>query len=260
MPTVDGGHVYLTCLFPVRTDTEQVDGRILPMSHRLREELALLPTAQQSPETVKAGLVSPFARCRRTHFLRLVVIDQPMWQGRDPVNPLLNIFLKRKLKVQPPFDVLARPWLLLSADFDREAGAADDGIDSWAHGLWGRTREEMLAIFRHCHGFDQVGDAAGFAQYLKRHQLDTTMSFNGYYDGEPDLKGASLSQVLAWILVSLVGLALAAWALFGSPWHMLWGALAGLALGLFMAFRRLDSLGARPFPPFPESDMPNVLK
>lgn len=260
MPTIDGGHIFLTCLFPVRDGGIEEDGRFLPHSHRLREELALLPTAQQSPETVAAGLVSPFARCRRTHFLRLVVIDQPMWNGRDPVNPLLNILLRRKLKEQPAFDVLARPWLLLSADIDRRPDEADEGLASWAAALFTRTRPEMDAIFAHCHGYDAVRDGAGFAAFLKRHQIETTMSFNGYYDGDPPLAGADLKRVLAFVVLSTIGLGLIGWLLGGSFWHFLWGAPLGLGLGLYAAFRRLDGLGARPFPPFPDSDLPTILK
>lgn len=260
MPTIDGGHIYLTCLFPVKPGGTAEAGRFLPHSHRLREELALLPTAQQNPETVKAGLVSPFARCRRTHFLRLVVIDQPMWQGRDPVNPLLNIFLRRRLKDQPPFDVLSRPYLLLAADVDRRPDEPDEGLGSWASGLWTRTHEEVKAIFAHCHGFDGISDETGFASFVKRHQIPTTMSFNGYYDGDPVLGGANLKRILALVGLSALGLGLLGWAFFGSWFHILWGAPLGLALGLVAAFRRLDSLGARAFPAFPDSDLPTVLK
>ncbi|WP_448579875.1 hypothetical protein [Thermaurantiacus sp.] len=260
MPTIDGGHIYLTCLFPVKAGGTTDGDRFLPHSHRLREELALLPTAQQNPETVKAGLVSPFARCRRTHFLRLVVIDQPMWQGRDPVNPLLNILLRKKLKAQPPFDVLSRPYLLLAADIDRRPGEPDEGLASWASGLWSRTHKEVEAIFAHCHGFAGISDEAGFVRFVKQHQLPTTMSFNGYYDGDPPLAGAKLKRILALIVLSALGLGLLAWAILGSWLHFFWGAPLGLALGLAAAFRRLDSLGARAFPPFPDSDLPTVLK
>jgi hypothetical protein len=260
MPTIDGGHIFLTLLIPVRTGGEALpDGRFVPHSHLLREELALLPTAQQSPETVEAGLVSPFARCRRTHFLRLVVIDQPMWNGRDPIDPLLNIALKRPLKAQPPFDVLSRPWLLLAADIDRTPGSPDDGLADWCAGLWERSRAEMEAIFSHCHGFEELDNAADFAAWLKRCQVETTMSFNGYYDGEPMLKGANLKALLAMIVGIAAGVTLLASLLVSGWWLVLVG-LLGLGLGLYAAYARVAAVGMRAFPAFPDSDLATVLK
>ncbi|WP_448585942.1 hypothetical protein [Thermaurantiacus sp.] len=268
MPTIDGGHIFFTGLYPVRLGGARLaGGSFVPHSHRLREELALLPTAQQNPETVAAGLVSPFARCRRTHFLRLVVIDQPMWNGRDPSDPLLNVarsLLGRpvNLRAQPPFDVLSRPWLLLAADIDRAPGAPDEGLASWAEALWARSEAEMRAVFRHCEGFEAVADAAGFARYLKRGQLETTMSFNGYYDGTPPLRGASLAGLLALPLLSGAGLVLLARLLLGplgvAGWLLL--VVVGLAAALILGLRRLDSAGARPFPQFPDSDLATILK
>lgn len=259
MPTLDGRHLYYTGLFPVRLDMHVgADGRIVPWSHHLREELALLPTAQQNPETVEAGLVSPFARCRRAHFARLVVIDQPMWGGRDPVDPILNILLRQPLKAQPPFDVLGRPWLLLAADLDR-TDEPDGGLASWAHHMWAAAEAEMRAIFEACHGFEAVADAAGFARYLARGQLETTMSFNGYYDGEPKLAGLTLGRL------ALAAAAVAA-GLFAAGGHLLgfgawpWLVALSLAGAIAAALWLLSRTGRRPFPPFPDSDLPTVLK
>jgi hypothetical protein len=260
MPTIDGGHIFLTLLLPVRTGgAVAIDGRFVPHSHALREELALLPTAQQSPETVEAGLVSPFARCRRTHFLRLVVIDQPMWNGRDPVDPLLNIALRRPLKAQPPFDVLSRPWLLLAADIDRTPGSPDDGLQDWARALWERSQAEMEAIFAHCHGFEVVDGPAAFATWLLSGRIETTMSFNGYYDGEPKLTGIRLPALLAMIAGITAGVVAIA-AGFVSGWWLVPAALIGLIIGLLAAFRRVATVGMRAFPAFPDSDLPTILK
>ncbi len=259
MPTIDGGHIYLTCLIPVKRGGTVVDGGFSTHSHRLREELALLPTAQQSPETVDAGLVSPFARCRRTHFLRLFIVDQPMWNGRDPIDPLWNIVKGDNLKKQPPYDVLAQPWLILSADIDRDISQPDDGLAGWAEALWERTQPEMEAIFSHCAGFEDVGTASQFARWLKRCQLPTTMSFNGYYDGEPALKGMNLKLVALMVLAIAAGTVLLA-ALLVKGWWLLLAVLPGLGLGLYGAFGYADRFGSRPFPAFPDSSLDSVLK
>lgn len=260
MPTIDGGHIYLTCLLPVkRGGTGRPGQHFITHAHALREELALLPTAQQSPETVAAGLVSPFARCRRTHFLRLVVIDQPMWNGRDPIDPLWNIVKRRDLKAHQPFDVLAQPWLLMSADIDRDMTLPDNGLAGWAEALWERTRPEMEAIFAHCTGFETVSHASGFARFLLARQIPTTMSFNGYYDGEPPLPGASLAMAGLRVLLGVaaaVGLA----ALIVPGWWPLLAAIPGLLLGLYLAFCFVSRAGEAAFPPFPDSGLPAVLK
>jgi hypothetical protein len=260
MPTLDGGHLYLTGLYPVRTDLRQADGRTIPWSHHLREELALLPTAQQNPETAEAGLVSPFARCRRTHFARLVVIDQPMWGGRDPVDPILNILLRRRLKEQPPYDILSRPWLLFAADIDR-TDEPDGGLARWARHMWAVAEPEMRAIFEATIGFDTVQDGEGFARFLARGQIETTMSFNGYYDGEPVLKGPGAVRLLALPAAAAAGLVLlACWlGLEGAlPWSLL--ILAAIALFAALGLWQISRAGRRPFPPFPDSDLGTVLK
>ncbi len=274
MPTIDGGHIFLTLLAPVTLgETEHPGGGITTHSHLLREELANLPTAAQSPVAIDTGLDSPFACCTRTHFVRLFVIDQPMFNGRDPMNPLLSAATglnplagaAAKQRANPlihqPFDVLSRPWLVLSADIDRRPAEADNGIASWAEGLWAKSEPAIRAVFGHCHGFEAVTGGAAFADYVKRCQIETTMSFNDYWEGRPPLKGASIGQlaliavgvaVLFAILLSI----LVPTGMLGSVLFFLLGLVPGIALALW----RLGAIGKRPFPPAPNSDLPSVLK
>jgi len=263
MPNSDGGHYFLTLLAPVKLgEVRNHDGTITTHSHVLREELANLPTAQQSQVTIDTGLISPFARCRRTHFLRMAVIDQPMFNGRDPSDPLVNAVKRRNVLVHQPFDVLSRPWLMLATDFDLRPQEADQGVRSWAEGLWLNSESEMRAIFGHCHGFDGVEDSAGFAAYLARCQLETTMSFNDYWPGRPPLVGESFKRLGLGALAVAAGVLALLWALL-SPGSMAWllplGAGALLA-GVGAAVANLWFKGAKPFPPAPDSDLPSILK
>jgi hypothetical protein len=260
MPNIDGGHYFLTLLAPVKTGEPVTDGGVVTThANLLREELANLPTAMQSPVSIGTGLVSPFAQCRRTHFLRMFVLDQPMYNGRDPIDPLWNVIKKRDPLVHQPFDVLSRPWLVLATDFDLRPDEPDKGLRSWAEGLWTRTEAEMRAIFVHCHGFEQVNSASSFADYVARCQVETTMSFNDYWPGRPPLKGLTLNGLL-WRAVlpaaALAGLAL----LLGWGWWALAGALLGLAIGVLLVIRLLWTKGKAAFPPAPDSDLPSVLK
>ena len=260
MPNIDGGHYFLTLLAPVKTGEPVTDGGVVTThGNLLREELANLPTAMQSPVSIDTGLISPFAQCRRTHFLRLFVIDQPMFNGRDPVDPLWNIVKKRDPLVHQPFDTLSRPWLVLAADFDLRTDEADKGLRSWAEALWTRTEAEMRAIFTHCHGFEEVDSAARFADYVARCQVETTMSFNDYWPGRPPLKGLSLNGLLWRALLPAAALGVLALVL-GWGWWALPAALLGLVAGIGLVLRLLWTKGKAAFPPAPDSDLPSVLK
>lgn len=262
MPTIDGGHIFLTLLLPVKRGEVVANGHASTHSHRLREELALLPTAAQSPVCCDSGFESPFARCLRTHFLRLVVIDQPMFNGRDPSDPLRNILPGgRDPLVHQKFDTLSGAWLLLSADIDRRPDEPDQGIASWAGHLWRVSGDEMRAIFGHCHGFEAVTSAGAFADWLKRGQLPTTMSFNDYWPGRPPLTGETIGRLAGGGLAVAAGLFALGWAL-AAPSGLGWLLLAILALagGVAAVLARLWRLGGRAFPPAPDSDLPAVLK
>ena len=265
MANIDGGHYFLSTLIPVRTDPiRRPDGSLTVPSHLLREALASLPTAQQSPATAASAFNSPFARCNRTHFVRAVVIDQPMYNGRDGGNALAQALRKVNLLQAQPVDSLQCPYLMFNVDFDAREDEADGGLASWAQGLWARTEPELRAVFSACLGFDQVFDGASFGHWLKRCQVETTMSFNDYYEPMPDLHGYNLPGVGKAILIGTAVLsALAAWAVMAAQaswwWMLLWlpvALVASLAGSLVALWRK----GSQPFPAGAGTDLPAVLK
>ncbi|QMW21748.1 hypothetical protein [Sandaracinobacteroides saxicola] len=261
MPNIDGGHYFLTALIPLKLEpVKRADGSVTAPSHLLRETLATLPTAQQSPAAVNAGFVSPFARCKRTHLARFVVIDQPMYNGRDGDNSLKQALRNVNLLAHQPVDALSRPWLLFAADLDADESEPDGGLASWARGLWERTEKELRAIFTPCVGFDAVQDAAGFAAWLKRCQIDTLMSFNDYYVPTATLKGWTLKSIAGLLLGVAVGLLLLG-ALFGIHgwWWLPWAVIALLG-GAVAAGLTLWNSGKKPFPTGANTDLPSVLK
>jgi hypothetical protein len=262
MPDIDGGHHFLTLLAPVRLgDIDGPDGAVTTHARLLRRELATLPTARQSAVSVETDLDSPFARCTRTHFLRLVLLDQPMWNGRDPVNPLAAAVRRIDPLVHQKFDVLSRPWLLLAADID-VTDEPDRGLTSWAEGLWRLSGPEMRAIFAHCHGFEAVDSPGAFAERLLRCRVPTTMSFNDYWPGRPPLKGETFGRLAFGILALAAGVTALLWALLqpASLWWLPPLLVLGLAAGVAVAAWRLWTLGGKAFPPAPDSDLPSVLK
>ena len=265
MANIDGGHYFLTTLIPVRLDpVARDDGSFTSPSHVLREALATLPTAQQSPACVAAGFESPFSRCTRTHFVRAVVIDQPMYNGRDGGNALAQGLRNVNLLVHEPVDNLSCPYLMFCADLDARPDEADGGLASWATGLWEKMESELRVVFASCLGFDGVTDGTTFAAWLLRCQVDTTMSFNDYYVPMPDLHGYTLKQVATWLVLGSVGLsALAAWFLAARA-VSIWWLFAAVPLAAFISLagvlRLLWLKGSKPFPAGADTDLQSVLK
>jgi len=264
MPSLDGGHYFLTALLPVLGDPiAREDGSVTAPSHALREALASLPTAVQSAACLETGQTSPFSRCHRTHFARLVVIDQPSYNGRDPADAIVQSVRKANLLTHQPVDCFPTPWLMIAIDFDA-TGDADHGLDSYARGLWEVMAPELTAVLRYCHGFDRVTSAQGFADYLRSCQVETTMPFNDYWStpfAPPSLSLAALAGIAGGAFAVLAGLAwLALRALhIGLAWLGLAIPLA-LAAALFGTYRFVMARGARPFPTAAGSDLPNILK
>jgi len=271
MPNFDGGHYFYTGLFPVRWASEaRREGIAKVPSHALREALATLPNFS---EAAGQRRVSPFARCKATHFVRLAVIDDPAYNGRDGSDAILGA--GTDLSVHQPVDHFSRAWLMMTADFDAPNGS-DAARDAWAAGLWDLAKPELTAIFEHCLEFSRcdqrkpVESGADFAAYLAHGQIETTMSFNDYWIDAAAMGKAlptlSVTRVLlqvAVVLAIVLGIAwLAQRALaFNGGW-MLWTAAAviGVGAGLWSAYRLVMRRGARPWASAPNSDLKSVLK
>lgn len=265
MANIDGGHYFLTTLIPLKLDRMQrEDGSFTSPSHILREVLSTLPTAQQSPACVAAGLNSPFSRCTRTHFVRAFVIDQPMYNGRDGGDALIQGLRSVNLLAHQPVDNLSRPYLMFCADLDARLDEADGGLSSWAAGLWAKAEAELRAIFSSCLGFDRVSDGDTFAAWLKRCQIETTMSFNDYYVPAPDLHGYTLQDIVTRLVAGTVALSALAWwglaAMACSSWWPLAAVPIAVALSLAGVLWLLWVKGSKPFPAGANTDLPSVLK
>jgi len=262
MPNVDGGHYFLTVLAPVKIDHSKTD---VPRSRvdSLMEILETIPTAQQTPASRASGLVSPLARNRRTHFSRFTVIDDVMYNGRDPQDAILASIAGTNPVIPRPVDDLPRPYLLWTVDFDHPS-ATDDPTE-YLKELWGDCEAMLRAIFEHCYGFSKVDDADSFAAYIIRCRLETTMSFNDYWRFPPPLPTMSYATLLPPLVAT--GVFTVAWlaaqfmdAAFGPWWLMLPITLAALAFSVWYAYRGVMRAGAKPFATAPASDLPSVLK
>lgn len=259
MPNRDGGHYFLTALSPIHADpcAGPNDSTTSPTA-LVREALATLPTAVQSEVCADSGQISPFARCHRTHLARLVVIDQPAFNGRTPGNSLVEAIRKTDLLIHQPVDTLTRAWVLLAIDFDPCDGP-DEGLHDYLVALWAVMKDELQSIYSHCHDFtNSVQDGDGFARYIKRCQVETTMPFNDYWVTPLNLpslpiKGIAAAAVM-FILTAVLIAGRAGWG---------WGLLAlpvAIAIAACAAYRSVVRRGLRPFPTAPGSDLRTVLK
>jgi hypothetical protein len=287
MPTFDAGTYFLTTLAPIRTGSvEDVDGAQISYQQRLRATLATLPTAQQSPATQRIGLQSPFARSLRTHLCRFVVIDDAVYNGRDPRDPILGRLTGSDPLEQDRPDRLNCAYLLFAAEVDAvtEDGAplpaaltdeqAEAVRDGYARHLWEIAGPELKALYQNCVGFETVTDGDGFADYLKRCQVETTMPFHDYWTAAPKIRGLPIRLMAAAVGAPLIVLAL---ALIGEVLRLeatpvlsllvrvspdvalLWSVVLG-AFALLWARAKILSHGQKPFPPQPEASLPGVLK
>jgi hypothetical protein len=271
MPTFDGGHYFLTVLVPVKSSPIPDGPAFTSPVHALRKRLAMLPPAQQTPAW--CGDQSPFARNTRNHFARFVIIDSVAYNGREEGNSLCLALgnLVRKTKINPvvaqPQDYLTCPFLLFSVDFDAGSGAKTER-DSYFTTLWETMEAELRSIFTYCEGFDSVTDAASFANYIARCQLETTMPFNDYYvDVDATAKrlptwpaDKNLIPAGAGAVLFLVGLFIFCFMSGESGFIVMLLGLTVTAAGLWWAYTTIIAAGTKPFPAAPDSNLPAVLK
>jgi hypothetical protein len=280
MPNFDGGHYFLTLLAPVRTDTvTPPDSVPISCEQALRAELACLPTALQSRHSAPTGLNSPFSRNTRTHFVRFSVINDVIYNGRNPSDAILNAIDKTNPILPQPVDRLTSPFMMVSFDFDAASGA-DAERDGYMTELWSGMSEELKAVFQYCTGFDAVSDGASFAAYIAKCQVETTMPFNDYWITPPPLPvfnaapwvigivisaAVSVVSLLIWLCGHFGG-DVSAWSITKTlPGWLSWGGLIliGLAatiLLIVLAYKSVMSAGMKSFPTAPNSDLRSVLK
>jgi hypothetical protein len=264
MPTFDGAHYFLSVLVPIKTKPIK-DGQIATSPvHALRKCLDKVAPAAQTPAC--CGGQSPFAQSNRTHFARLVIIDDVAYPGRLGRNTLLNAITGENLTLAQSQDHLSCPFLFFAVDFDAKSGA-DHERNSYLEELWGTMEKDVREIFAFCEGFDsKVKDARSFAAYMASCQLETTMSFNDYYVDPINLpvwqsdayKWGAIVSAAAFVVGLVATLLLLVAALFARGLSLV-GAVA-LGLVLLAAYMSVMAAGGKPFPAAPDSNLPTVLK
>lgn len=271
MPTFDGGHCFLTALLPVETaEVADRGGWKSSPVQMVREALAVLPTAHQSPVTESLACNSPFAKCGKTHFARLVVLDDVIYNGRMPTSALLD---QSDRTIPQAIDHLPQPYLIFVADFDAPEGT-DAELRAWLENVWTTMSADLEPVFRHCFGFQgKVRTARDFADYILACQVETTMPFNDYWHAAPPLPTLPAAALFGVGLGVLATVGVALYYLFdamgwaeppGCSWafagQVLLLAILAAGPAIYAVYRLIMARGLKRFPAAPNSDLPSVLK
>ena len=293
MPDLDTGHLFLTYLIPILPggpdlSPEEVarGNHVVSYEQNVRIALGMLPTAHQSPATVDFPLNSPFARNIRNHFVRMFVLEDVVYNGRNGQNALISA-IRGVDTINPlPVDRLNCRYLVFTADIDAitadgaplpatlDAKGQETVRRAYAELLWSTMAPELTEIFRNCvdfrgeHSGRPVATAADFAGYLDRCHVETTMPFHDYYLALPAFNTLALKPLIWAVAVpGAIGLAALLARILGliAPWgiNTLLVAVLGLALAVLavlFGIRTALATGAKPLPPAQYDDLQAVLK
>lgn len=295
MPSFDSGYYAFTALIPLLPD--DTDWRLWRWSrqsssvpHSLRELLSSLPTVDVPAGGGDKGggaavtRAIPFSGCDRTHFARLVVVEELAWNGREGSDTLLELlwgalgwFDHR------PADRLPCPYLLVLLDFDAPDGSSAS-VEDYLLELWPSMEQEWTLILSHCLGFDPAPGrrSQSYVELMLRHEIDSTFPYTGYAwaaqqarlwdpatgrfrSARANALPRALQLLIVWLVLlllvllvpALVGLGI---RLTASEGRLLLLLLAGLALLLPLLWSRLYAEAFAPWPAQPGTDLRSVLK
>jgi hypothetical protein len=139
MSNTSGKAYGLTVLAPILRDRGAPGSRVT----KVREALAAIPT----------GSASPFATMDEHHFVRLVVIDDVIFESYPAAE-----------------DHLRSAYLLMTSDFN---GTLADYLRRLATTI----PTTIDAVFAHCAGYPGVTDVERFSAYIRSCQVKTTFFF-----------------------------------------------------------------------------------
>lgn len=299
MPSFDAGYYQLTALIPVvRGADAAAQWRWHPLSatavDSLRELLASFRSVDvpvPSDPALRHCRAIPFSCSNRTHFARLVVLEDLAYNGLQQGDTLFDTVrqllpgMKKQQRESP--DYLPSPYLLVLLDFDALDGSTAM-VEKYLLELWRSMEQEWTLILRHCCGFDSTPERRkqSFVRLILNHEIETTFGYATYAwlvrkrnaTNWPFPAGARqvqdrlapLISLLLWVLVvGLCGLALLA-ALFALISHpnpasvrhllVLLGCAGGLVLLAPLLWQSLMRRANQPWSAEPFTDLRSILK
>jgi hypothetical protein len=139
---------------------------------------------------------SPMARVPSTYLCRYYILDDVyteslpgggIWDTLPDIWPVLS--KKSRIGALPCEEHLQSNYLVFSSNFHGD-------LDAYLQGMWRHAEHDIRSVWQYCYGFDKVADAASFAAYAMRCQLDATLFFVGSNDDPLDeqLKALYIKQ------------------------------------------------------------------
>lgn len=295
MPSFDAGYYQFTALIPVLP--AGTDAKLwcwnnwskTPLAS-LRELLASfrsvdVPTlAEEENQSAGAARAVPFSMNNRTHFARMVVVEDVAYNGLQRGDTLLDLLSALFPGLLPPInresaDHLPVAYLLIAIDFDSPDGLRSS-VEAYLNELWLHMEQEWTLLLRHCHEFQSNQDYGrqSFVRLLMRYEIETTFSFTNYNwmarkvkrckresrDHAPlrsldqsrllilGILSPFLACVIPIIIVIIIGLfAFRAPAVLG---------LVALIVPLMLCWHFFLKSANRPWPREPRTDLKSILK
>ena len=292
MPSFDSGYYQLTSLIPIRKEDEDPllwrwNPQRRSASHSLRDLLDSFRSVDLGDDRSAAerciaeARPVPFSTSDRTHFARLLVVDDLAYNGRSQGDTLVDMarlalaaagWTWMAIPERDAVDHLPQPYLLVVLDFDAPNGRPDS-VERYLHALWATMEQEWTLILRHCCGFELEPRRreSSFVSLILTHEIESTFTFCAYPwaaaraerwqpsgrfrepgTGQPALR--RLRQALGLLLP--IGVLVAVGILQTPIWLLLLVAIAILPLLWQWLLRRAN----RPWPSQPGTDLRSVLK
>lgn len=196
MPSFDAGYYSLTSLIPLLPErSDPLLWRWQPRAstpvHSLRELLDSLRSVDvpelpgEDPGRQQVARPLPFSGNPRTHFARLVVVEDIAYNGRQRGDTLLDLlrgFLPAlQAQERDVADHLPCSYLLVLLDFDCPDGSRGS-VEAYLNQLWHTMEQEWTLILRHCIGYElnPCRRRQSFLSLILRHEIESTFSFCSY--------------------------------------------------------------------------------
>jgi hypothetical protein len=129
---------------------------------------------------LQSGDQSPLAAVGGTHFARWVVMDDVIYESPD----------------QGDREHLKHARLLFTSNFD---GKLDPYLEAMRTGL----SDSADTIWGHCIGYPGTAGASAFANYMRHHQIDSSLFFAAYGDRKVEEVKSSLALRIKFIEFAL---------------------------------------------------------
>lgn len=159
---------------PARNTNGRAYGLTLlgPIKNESRDDRSYAEILRDYLENLDCDDASPMAKVPNTYLARFYVLNDVFYQGYG--------FREEHLKSK---------YLVFSSNFHGDR-------DTYVRGMWNCNEEGVKAIWQYCVGFDDVGNAQEFLEYVKRCQVDNALFFNGSTDDSlaEQLKALYLKQ------------------------------------------------------------------